>query len=88
MRKEIPMSKSITDFINGEVYYDPYGGQYFWIKQPNGGVQMLIEMRGWGAIQQMFKNEKEAAEYQDKVAKFISDAINEKIQREKGDTNA
>lgn len=81
----------VKNFINGKVTYDKFGGQYFWINQPNGGAQMLAELRGWGAIQNMFsKNlyKKDGAvdfvaagEFQDKIGEFIAEAINEKIER-------
>jgi hypothetical protein len=33
------------------VHYDDYG-QYLWSKKtPNGGSQMIGEVRGWGALQ-------------------------------------
>ena len=78
----------VTDFISGNVEYDKFGGQYFWIKMKNGGSQMLAEMRGWGHIQNMFvKNgkitEEEAGKFQDKVGDWIAEAINEKLEREK-----
>lgn len=79
----------ITELINGKVTYDKFGGQYFWIQQPDGGSQMLAEMRGWGHIQNMFKkkgknsgeyiDDEEAGKFQDEVGDFIADAINEKI---------
>ena len=78
----------ITDLINGEVTYDKFGGQHFWVKIPGGGLQMLAEMRGWGNIQNMFidKNgnidQDAAAKYQDTVGEWIAEAINEKLQRE------
>ena len=78
----------IKDLITGAVEYDKYGGQYFWITLPNGGSQMLAEMRGWGAIQNRFKNTdgtvdfKEAARFQDAVGKWIAQAINDKLKRE------
>ena len=78
----------VKKFINGKVEYDQHG-QYFWIRQKNGNLQMLGELRGWGAIQNMFLNEDKtldeygAAEFQDNVGQFIADAINEKLQREK-----
>lgn len=79
----------IKDFITGKVTYDN-DGQYFWINDPKGGLQMLCEMRGWGRIQNMFKdkagniNMEEAGKYQDKIAQWISDAINEKLERGEG----
>lgn len=86
----------VIDFINGKVEYDKNGGQYFWIKDPKRGSQMLAEMRGWGAIQNLFiagiksheslKNGTylhEAGKFQDMIGDFIAEAINEKIEREK-----
>ena len=78
----------ITDFINGKVTYDKYGGQYFWIVGPKGELQMLAEMRGWGAIQNLFINKDKtvdfdaASSFQDKIGEWIAEAINEKIERE------
>jgi len=74
----------ITDFINGVVKYDE-DGQYFWVKEPDGGNQMIAELRGWGAIQNMFpmtkKGQEDAAKFQDEIGKFIEEAINEKIKK-------
>jgi hypothetical protein len=67
-----------------DVYYDEYG-QYLWSKDSTGGSQMIGEVRGWGALQNKFKTEEEAATFQDEVGKFIADAINEKVQRDFGD---
>lgn len=79
----------IEDLINGKVTYDKFGGQYFWINDPKGGSQMLAEMRGWGHIQNMFKDKKGninvdiAGKYQDEVGDWIAEAINEKLERER-----
>lgn len=77
----------IKDLINGKVTYDKFGGQYFWIAEPKGGLQMLAEMRGWGHIQNMFpmtkEGQEEAAKYQDEVGDWIAEAINEKMERER-----
>lgn len=76
----------ITDFINGKVTYDKFGGQYFWINEPDSGLQMLAEMRGWGGIKNRFKHkdgtidEETAGKFQDELGDFIADAINEKIK--------
>ena len=83
--------KKIRDFINGKVTYDKFGGQYFWVNanDPKGGSQMLAELRGWGHIQNMFKNSNgdidmdAAAEYQDQLGDWIADAINQKLESEK-----
>ena len=67
-----------------DVYYDEYG-QYLWSKDSTEGSQMIGEIRGWGAIQQLFGTHKECQEFQDEVGKFIANAINEKVQRDFGD---
>jgi hypothetical protein len=65
-----------------DVYYDQWG-QYLWSKQDeDGGSQMVGEIRGWGALQNEFETEIEAAVFQDEVGKFIAEAINEKIARD------
>jgi hypothetical protein len=62
-----------------DVYYDEYG-QYLWSKQSSdGGSQLIGEVRGWGAIQNL--NIKDPDKFQDEVGKFIAEAINEKVQR-------
>jgi len=48
---------------------------------------MLGELRGWGHIQNMFKNQGKidltvAAEFQDKVGEFVAQAINAKVEKE------
>lgn len=77
----------VTDFINGKVSYDR-DGQYFWVHGDSNGIQMLAELRGWGAIQNKFvKNGRidmtEAGEFQDEIGEWIASAINEKRDREK-----
>ncbi len=63
-----------------DVYYDQWG-QYLWAKHDDGN-QLIGEVRGWGALQNEFKTEIEAAVFQDEVGKFIAEAINEKVQRD------
>lgn len=76
----------IKDFINGKVTYDK-DGQYFWINKPNEGLQMLGELRGWGAIQNLFADAggridgEAAAKFQDELGEFIAEAINEKVAK-------
>jgi hypothetical protein len=67
------------------VHYDDYG-QYLWAKHDDGN-QLIGEVRGWGALQQEFKTEAGAEEFQDEVGKFIAEAINEKIKRDFGGNN-
>lgn len=85
---------NVQDFINGTVTYDPHGSQYFWINEPQGGVQMLAEMRGYGCLQNMAiktgaKGEEimnVANAMQDKIGNWVAEAINEKLAREKKGT--
>lgn len=77
----------IDKFINGKVSYDKEG-QYFWIHGDSNGIQMLAELRGFGAIQNMFVKKgiidmDAASLFQDEIGKFIAEAINEKMQRSK-----
>ena len=72
----------VKDFITSKVWFDDYGG-YFWVRSKEHGEQMIAQIRGWGAIQKLFKTEEEARLFQDKLGRFIADAINEKLDREK-----
>ena len=77
---------TITEYINGKVVYDKYGGQQIWIQEPDGGCQLLADVRGWGHIQNLFSKGntidiEKAAKFQDEIGRFIADAINEKISR-------
>lgn len=84
---------TIKDFINRKVTYDKFGGQYLWINDPKGGQKMLAELRGWGCIQNMFKDKQgnidstAAGKYQDKLGEWICEAINEKLERESRQNN-
>ena len=80
------------DFIGVEVKYDDYGG-YFWGVDKKGNQQMIGEVRGYGAIQNLFMNDKTgldtkaADQFQDELGKFIAEAITEKLDRERNGTN-
>jgi hypothetical protein len=80
---------NILDFIGDKVEYD-IDGQIIWsIKKDD--MQMLLEVRGWGAIQNLFKNKdgtinlEKAEAFQDKMGNWIAEAVNEKILKEKKD---
>ena len=77
----------IKDFIGHRVSYDGYG-TYIWGERVNKDgeieLQMLADVRGWGAIQNLFKTGEEACAFQDSIGEFIAEAINEKLEREKG----
>ncbi len=52
------------------------------------GIQMVGEIRGWGAIQHLFKNPDgsidfdAAGKFQDELGEWIADAINQKLKSE------
>jgi hypothetical protein len=74
------------DFIN-KAKYDK-DGQWLWRIDKKGNLGRLVDLRGWGAIQYLFPNPDKtlnldkAALFQDEVGQWITDAINEKIERE------
>jgi hypothetical protein len=82
------VNMKITDFINGHVSYDEHGGTQIWINGNDGSIQMLAQVRGFGAIQNMFKRKdgtidmEQAMAYQDMLGKWIAEAINEKLVRD------
>jgi hypothetical protein len=65
-----------------DVYQDSYVGNKIWNKVSNGGSEMVADIRGWGAIQYLFKTNEEAKQFQNEVCKFIVEAIREKIVRD------
>jgi hypothetical protein len=77
----------VTDFIGNEVTYDK-DGQYLWGTTEKDGMQMVGEIRGWGAIQNLFKTPKgsidfdAAMKFQDELGEWIADAINQKLKSE------
>ena len=89
------IAKSIIGFIGKEVEYDKWGGTYIWGKDQKNNLQMvatvptpengepLVVVRGWGAIQNLKNLPCSPEDFQDHLGRFIAEAINEKIQREK-----
>jgi hypothetical protein len=77
---------TIEKFI-GTAKFDEHGGGYIWGVDKNGEHQMIAEVRGWGAIQHLFKTTSESADFQDNLGRFIAEAINEKINQTKKQTN-
>lgn len=76
-----------SDFIVKAVY--DKDGQFIWGVQKDGHHQKVADIRGWGAIQHLFENrdgtidEEAAMKCQDDLGKWIVDAINEKLERER-----
>ena len=76
-KKKQPAPPTLEGFI-GTAQLDLNGG-YIWGVDKKGGMQMLAEVRGWGAIQNLFEDQDIAGKFQDNLGQFIVDAINEKI---------
>ena len=64
---------------NGVVYNDELIG----ITSSNEQM-LIVDIRGWGYLSKIiFKGDSKAAiEFQDKLGQFITDAINEKLEKE------
>ena len=81
----------VTDFIGAKATYDERG-QTIWGVSKDGKYQKIANVRGWRAIQNLFKapdssmDEDKAASFHDELGKWIVDAINEKLQREPNQT--
>jgi len=78
---------TIQQYLEGRVFYDE-AGQMIFVEKQNGHCQILCDIRGWGHIQNLFtKNgvfrDREAAQFQDDIGIFVTEAIKEKIARDK-----
>ena len=71
----------VEDFIGDNVEYDE-SGQVIWGNKDDG-QQLLIDVRGWGAIQNLIKNNDKATKFQDDLGKWFAEAINEKLNKER-----
>jgi hypothetical protein len=77
-------NEKLMTFLGKEAIYDDMS-QKIWAKHADGGLQMLADIRGWGAIQNLFKekdgsiNELLATNFQDEMGRWITEAINEKM---------
>ena len=70
------------DFIGKKATYFEDGTQIFG-ENEKGELQMILDLRGWGAIQNLFKgNAQKASDFQDELGAWFVDAINEKLERE------
>jgi hypothetical protein len=76
---------TIQEFI-GKAVYDPTGTMIF-AEQKTGHMQYLLDVRGWGAIQNLFKTVEEAEAFQDQIGRFVADAINEKLENNANNVN-
>lgn len=75
---------AILKFIGNRVWFDNCG--YIWGESDKNGSQMIGEVRGWGAIQHLFKHkdgsidEASAEAFQDELGAWIADAVDTKLK--------
>ncbi len=80
----------IINFLDGRFKYDD-DGQFIWLVDSEGKLQKIADLRGWGAIQNLFKGDKgiidsdKASKFQDAIGEWIVNALNSKLEEEKQD---
>jgi hypothetical protein len=73
------MAQQTIETWLSNVFYDEHGTQIF-NKDADGKIQLIADIRGWGRLQNEFENISEAADFQDEVGRFITEAIREKME--------
>jgi hypothetical protein len=77
---------TVENFIGDKAKYDNDGTMIWGVKGDK--LQRLLDLRGWGAIQNLFaekdgvvnlQDSKEAESFQDELGEWIADAINKKL---------
>ena len=86
--KDKELQYQIAKFIGNKIVFDEGSGYIFGTEEgEDKDMQLIGEVRGWGAIQNLFKTKNgeidfdKAADFQDTLGKFIADAIEEKVKR-------
>lgn len=73
---------TIAEYIGDNLYYDKNSAQILSGGEgTNTDFRMIADVRGWGALTNIFKDEGKAVEFQDQLGQFIADAINEKLRK-------
>lgn len=72
----------MKNYLGKKVIYYNKGQQIFSVNEGGIAKNHILDIRGWGVIEKMFKNSQEAFEFQDEVGEWVADAINEKLKRE------
>lgn len=70
--------EKLKEFLGEKVKYDPAGQMIFGGNKKTGD-NLILDVRGWGTIQYMFKDPRDAQKFQDDFGQFVVDAINEKL---------
>jgi hypothetical protein len=77
---------TIQEWFRDGVRYNSEGTQIWAEEKTEDAVYLhhVVDIRGWGEIQNLFNlDQKKAAEFQDEVGKFVAEAINEKLTKQK-----
>lgn len=73
------VDKKVSEYIKGEVLYG-YGTSIWFNVDKNGGVQKVLDIRGWGHLSTTM-GDSEAEKFQDEIGEFVAEAINEKLKK-------
>ena len=76
---EMSNESKIREFLGEKVDFDKDSGMFFGDTAHNG-LQHVADIRGWGRIQKLFPDSKEAMKFQDELGAWIADAITKKLQ--------
>ena len=71
----------IREFLGENVDFDKDSGMFFGDTRHNG-LQHFADILGWGRIQKLFPDSKDAMKFQDELGEWIADAITKKLQSE------
>jgi hypothetical protein len=78
----------VIDFIGDRVVFYEHGN-FIWSIDKDGGHQRLLDLKFRNVVLDLFKtnqgeiDEEAAMNFQDKLGKWITDAINEKLENER-----
>lgn len=73
------MSLTIRKWLSN-IYYNKED-QRIYSKNMEDKSQIILDVKGWGRLQNEFETEEEAAKFQDEIGEFVADAIRQKIMR-------
>ena len=74
---------TIQEWFKSGVQYDSNGGQ-IWAINDAEYLHHVADVRGWGELIYLFKLDiDKASEFYDEIGKFIAEAINDKLERER-----
>ena len=77
---------TIQEWFRDGVRYDSEGTQIWAVERTKAAdyLHPVVDIRGWGEMQNIFKLDMDkAAAFQDEVGKFVAEAINEKLAKQK-----